>query len=93
VEKAMTEKELKTFTINYINQKELDNENFIRYTFYELRVKNNLSEDELNTFLRINRDYFENKGYQVYFTNARYEYNGAFQNVQPNELMIAFKNN
>jgi beta-N-acetylglucosaminidase len=71
VEKAMTEKELKTFTINYINQKELDNENFIRYTFYELRVKNNLSEDELNTFLRINRDYFENKGYQVYFTNAR----------------------
>ena len=36
-------------------------------------------------------DYFENHGYKVYFTNARYEYNGGTQNVQPNELMIAFK--
>lgn len=34
---------------------------------------------------------FENHGYKVYFTNARYEYNGGTQNVQPNELMIAFK--
>ena len=25
------------------------------------------------------------------FTNARYEYNGGTQNVQPNEHMIAFK--
>jgi beta-N-acetylglucosaminidase len=89
--KAMTEKELKSFTINYINQKELENENFIRYTFYELRVKNNLSEDEVDTFLRINRDYFENKGYKVYFTNARFTYNNANMIVQPNELMIAIK--
>ena len=50
-----------------------------------------LSEKEIDEVLKISRDYFENKGYKVYFTNARYEYNGGTQNVQPNELMIAFK--
>lgn len=81
------------FVINYINNKlkESENENFIRYTFYELRVKNNLSEEDVDKFLKINRDYFENKGYKVYFTNARFTYNNANRMVQPNELMIAIK--
>ena len=50
-----------------------------------------LSDEEIDRFLKVNRDYFENHGYKVYFTNARYEYKGGVQNVQPNELMIAFK--
>lgn len=81
------------FVINYINNKlkESEDENFIRYTFYELRVKNNLSEEDVDKFLKINRDYFENKGYKVYFTNARFTYNNANRMVQPNELMIAIK--
>ena len=64
---------------------------FIRYSYYELKVKSNLTDEEIDQFLRVNRDYFENHGYKVYFTNARSTYNGASQNVQPNELMIAFK--
>jgi len=87
----MTENELKAFAINYISQKELENEKYIRYTFYELRVKNNLSDCEVNEFLRINRDYFENKGYNVYFTGAKFFYNNCNRIVQDNELMIAIK--
>ena len=49
----MTDKELKSFTINYISSKEKENPNYIRYTFYELRIKNNLSEAEVDEFLRI----------------------------------------
>ena len=30
------------FVDNYINKKLEENENYIRYTFYELRIKNNL---------------------------------------------------
>lgn len=56
-----------------------------------LKVKSNLTDEEIDKFLRVNRDYFENHGYKVYFTNARYTYNGDIQNVQLNELMIAFK--
>lgn len=79
------------FIFDYIDLKEKENPEFIRYSYYELRVKSNLTEKEIDKFLKINRDYFENKGYKVYFTNARYEYKGMQQNVQPNELMIAFK--
>lgn len=68
------------------------NENFIRFTYYELRVKNDLSEKETDEFLKLCMNYLGNKGYQVYLGNARYNYNNANQNVQPNELLIAFKN-
>lgn len=82
-----------SFVINYINNKlaETSDINYIRYTFYELRVKNNLSEKDLDKFLEINKNYFENKGYSVYFTGARFTYKNANITVQPNEIMIAVK--
>lgn len=83
----------KQFVIDYIDKKLEENEEFIRYTFYELRVKNNLSEEDLETFLKINKDYFENKGYNVYFTDAKFTYKNANRTVQPNEIMIAIKEN
>lgn len=81
------------FVISYINNKieESKDKNYIRYTFYELRIKNNLSEKDVDTFLKINKDYFENNGYKVYFTGAKFIYNNANMTVQPNELMIAIK--
>lgn len=85
------EEELKQFTINLIHEKELENSDYIRYTFYELRVKYNRSEKEVDEILKINKDYFENKGYNVYFTGARFVYQNANRLVQPNELMIAIK--
>ncbi len=81
----------KQFVTDYIDKKINENENFIRYTFYELKVKNNLSDEELDEFLRLNMNYFENKGYKVYLTNAKYTYQNANRTVQPNELLIAFK--
>ena len=39
----MTEKELKKFTIGLIESKEKINENYLRYSYYELKVKNNLT--------------------------------------------------
>ena len=81
------------FIFDYIAKKEKENSEFIRYSYYELKIKSNLNDEEIDKFLGVNRDYFENYGYKVYFTTARYEYNGAFQNVQPNELLIDFKNN
>ncbi len=81
----------KQFVIDYISKKEQENESYIRYTFYELRVKNNLSEDDIDAFLKINKDYFENQGYNVYFTSAKYIYQNKKMVVQDNELMIAIK--
>ena len=48
--------------------------------------------EDTDEFLRLCMTYLENKGYEVYIGNSRYNYNNASQNVQPNELLIAFKN-
>lgn len=79
------------FINDYINKKLVENENYIRYTFYELRVKCNLSENEVDKFLELNKNYLEKKGYNVYFTGAKFVYNNANRMVQDNELMIAIK--
>lgn len=88
----MTERELKAFAINFINLKERENENYVRYSYYELKVKEGLNEEEINELLRISRNYFENKEYQVYFTNDEFEYENAKRKVESNEFMIAIKN-
>lgn len=82
-----------TFVINYIDKKisESKDINCIVYTYYELKIKNNLNDDEIQRFLEINKDYFENKGYNVYFTGAKFTYNNVNIMVQDNELMIAVK--
>lgn len=67
------------------------NEDYIRYTFYELRVKYNLSEQDTDRFLDLIRTKLQNENYKVYFTGARFEYKQARITVQPNELMIAIK--
>ena len=87
----MTEEQLKAFIINLIEQKELEDKNFIRYSFFELKVENGLTEEEIDEVLRVSRDYFENKGYKVYFTNAEYEYKNKRKKVESNEYLIAFK--
>lgn len=79
------------FVNDYINKKLLFNHNYIVYTFYELRIENNLSEDEVDEFLELNKDYLESKGYNVYFTGAKFFYENEYRIVQPNELMIAIK--
>ena len=87
----MTETELKKFTIQLIESKEKENENYIRYSYYELKVKGNLSESEIDEVLKISIDYLENKVYKVYFTNAEFEYQSSKRKVEINEYMIAFK--
>lgn len=87
----MTEKELKSFAINFINLKEEENENYIKYSYFELKVKAGLTENEIDEVLRISRNYFENKEYRVYFTNSEFEYQNSKRKVELNELMIAIK--
>ena len=89
----MNDKELKAFIIDFINMKEKErqNKNYIEYSYYELKIKANLSEKQIDEVLRVSRNYFENHNYKVYFTGALYEYKGEFQNVPTNKLMIAFK--
>ncbi len=87
----MDDKDIIKLIENTLKIKMKINPNYIRYTFYELRVKYNLSEEDTDRFLFLIRTKLENEDYKVYFTGARFEYNNAKITVQDNELMIAIK--
>lgn len=87
----MSDKKIIQIIENTLTDKKIENSNYIRYTFYELRVKYNLSEEDTDRFLFLIRTKLENESYKVYFTGAKFEYNNAKMTVQDNELMIAIK--
>lgn len=75
----------------YLDKKINEDENILKITFYEARIKLNLSEDETQEFLKLCKTRLENLGYQVFFTGARYMYQGENKVVETNELMVAIK--
>lgn len=81
-----------SFITDYINEKIFEDDNFIRITFYELRIRCNLSEEETEEFLALVKIRLENLNYKVYFTDESYTYKGINKVVQDNELLIAIKN-
>ncbi len=74
-----------------INNKLSQNDEFVRYTYFELKVRHNLSEGEIDEVLRLARNKFENLGYKVYFTGAKYNYKGEEKVVESNEYLVAIK--
>ena len=87
----MEDKEIISIIETTLKEKINKNVDYIRYTFYELRVKYNLSEQDTDRFLDLIRTKLQNENYKVYFTGARFEYRDAKMKVQDNELMIAVK--
>lgn len=85
----MTMQEITQYLDNKINS----NENIVIITFYEVRIKFDLSEEQTQEFLRLCKTRLENLEYQVYFTGAKYMYQGISKVVQSNELMVAIKEN
>lgn len=87
----MNDKEIISIIEQTLKEKLDKNTDFIRYTFYELRIKYNLSEKDTDRFLELIRTKLQNENYRVYFTGARFEYKDAKMKVQDNELMISIK--
>lgn len=79
------------FIDNLINKKLVENDEFVRFTYYELKVKCNLNEEDIQIFLSLAKNKFENMGYKVYFIGNEYVYEGKTQKVEQNEYMIAIK--
>lgn len=79
------------FIENLINKKMNINQNEIIFTFYELRVKNNLTEEQTNEFLSLCKTRLENLDYKVFFTGAKFIYKEQKRIVQDNELLVAIK--
>lgn len=75
----------------YLENKLKKNENFIVFTFYELRVKLNLSSEETLNFLHLVSTKLQNNNYKIYRTGQEYIYEGQTNKVENNQLLVAIK--
>ena len=74
-----------------VDEKISVNPEFLRFTFYEVRVKNSVTSEEEKAFLTLAQIKLNNMGYVVYLENQEFVYNNSNMRVQPNELIIAIK--
>lgn len=74
-----------------LNEKMKKNENYIRYSYYEVNVKYTKSEEDKKLFIELLTNKLENNNYIVYKTGQRFNYNDASILVQNNEELIAIK--
>ena len=76
-----------------LEEKIEQNENFIRYSYYEVNVKYDsiLPKESKNRFIELLKTKLENMNYKVYLQGQVFEYNNARMTVQDNEELIAIK--
>lgn len=75
----------------YIENKLRQNENYVMFTFYELRIKLNLSSEETLNFLHLASTKLQNNNYKIYRTGQEYIYEGQNKKVEENQLLVAIK--
>lgn len=76
------------FVENYIADKMTMNPRLVRYTYYELRVKLNLTEKGINRFLKCSKIILEELNYNVFFTGAMFKFENADRVVETNGASI-----
>ena len=76
-----------------LDEKLKQDENLIRYSFYEVNVKFDdfLSKEYKSRFIYLLKNKLENMKYKVYLQGQIYEYNNEKKIVQDNEVIIAIK--
>ncbi|OKZ73871.1 MAG: hypothetical protein BHW00_07065 [Clostridium sp. 26_22] len=87
----LTNKKLISIIDELIEEKLSIDENFLRFTFYEVRVKKGVKDEEEKDFLKLAENKLNNMNYIVYFQDQEFTYNEARRRVQINELLIAVK--
>ena len=75
----------------YLEDKLKQNRNCVIFTFYELRVKLNLSSEESLNFLHLVSTKLQNNNYKIYRTGQEYIYEGKKYKVEENQLLVAIK--
>lgn len=87
----LTEMELMCLIDKLVEEKLEIDDKFLRFTFYEVMVKNKVSNQQEDEFLNLAKNKLNNMRYTVYFQEQQFIYNEARMRVQPNELLIAIK--
>lgn len=79
------------YITDYIDKKIYKNDRIITVTFYELRIKEDLSKEDTFIFLQMSKQRLTNLGYKIYETGQKYEFEGKEKTVRSNVLYVAIK--
>lgn len=74
-----------------LDSKMSENSDFIRITYYEIKIKCNLSNEQCDEFIRLAKVKLENMNFRVYLQDEKYTYENANRTVQINEILIAIR--
>lgn len=74
---------------DYLQYKFKENSNYIVCSYFDLRVKLNLSEIEMKEFLELVKNKLTNTGYEVYTVGENFTYKNVTRKVKENEQLIA----
>ena len=74
----------------YLENKLKQNKNYIIFTFYELRIKLDLTSEKTYNFLHLVSTKLENNNYKIYRTGQEYFYREKLK-VKDNQLLVAIK--
>ena len=88
----MTERQIINLIESTLYKKIEQNEEFIKYSFYEVNVKFPLkNEEERKMFIKLLKNKLINNKYKVYTEGQKFKYNNSNMIVQDNEMLIAIK--
>ncbi len=79
------------YITDYIDRKIEENSEKIVFTFYELKIRENLNDIEMMDFINLSKTKLQNMGYNVYETGDEYEDSTGKHVVENNILFIAMK--
>lgn len=79
------------FVNKYLEQKIEENEEYIVCSYFDLRVNNNVPDNEICEFQYFAKNKLSNMRYNVFFKGEKYIYNGVLNTVKDNQVLIAIK--
>lgn len=91
----MTQRQIDNVIETTLLAKKINNQNYIRYGFYEINVKYpkeyGIMKQDLEMFLQQLRKRLKEENYHIYTEGQKFEYDNAKRVVESNEILVAIK--
>ena len=87
----MKSEDLFKFVENFINVKIVKSGGIVKISYFELKIKMNMDEEDIDRFLKCSKIILEDQNYNVYLSGEEFEYEGKQNKVENNEFFVAIK--
>ena len=72
----MKSEDLFKFVENFINVKIVKSGGIVKISYFELKIKMNMDEEDIDRFLKCSKIILEDQNYNVYLSGEEFEYEG-----------------